>query len=75
MSSRKQKNTYFKLTLPHTRNEFKVARWASEIPKQFLLHVHTANHACKQMGLDSDFKEAKVALKSAILDLDIMKSK
>ncbi len=45
----------------------------SRTPEQFLLHVPTDIHACKQMGLDADFKEAKVALKTAILDLDIAK--
>ena len=62
------------MTLPHTENELKVAIWASGTPKQFLLHVHTAIHAFKQMGFDADFIEAKVALKSVILDLDIAKS-
>ena len=37
----KTKNTtYFKLTLPNTGNELKVAIWASGTPAQFLLHVH-----------------------------------
>ena len=42
------KNTmYFKLTLPNTGNELKVAIWASGTPEQFLLHIHTAMHVCK----------------------------
>ena len=36
------KTMYFKLMLPNTRNELKVAIWAIGTPKQFLLHVHTA---------------------------------
>jgi len=46
-----KKTTYVKLTLP---NELKVAVWASGTPEQFLLHVRSAIHACKQMGLDTD---------------------
>ena len=38
-----KKTTYFKLTLPNTGNELKVAIWASGTPEQFLLHVRTAN--------------------------------
>ena len=34
-----KKTTYFKLTLPNTGNELKVAVWASGTPEQFLLHV------------------------------------
>eukprot|EP00804_Cyclotella_cryptica_P001718 CCRYP_009081-RA/>CCRYP_009081-RA protein AED:0.37 eAED:0.89 QI:0/0/0.2/1/1/1/5/139/417 len=33
-----KKTTYFKLTLPNTGNELKVAVWASGTPEQFLLH-------------------------------------
>ena len=47
-----KKTTYFKLTLPNTGNELKVAIWASGTPKQFLLHVCTVIHSCKQMGLN-----------------------
>ena len=42
-----KKTTYFKLTLPNTRTELKVAIWASRTPEQFLLHVRTAMHVCK----------------------------
>ena len=45
----------------------------SRTTEQFLMHLRTVIHACKLMGLDADFKEAKVALESVILDLDIMK--
>eukprot|EP00804_Cyclotella_cryptica_P028380 CCRYP_016426-RA/>CCRYP_016426-RA protein AED:0.65 eAED:1.00 QI:0/-1/0/1/-1/1/1/0/79 len=40
-----KKTTYFKLTLPNTGNELKVAIWASGTPEQFLLHVRSAIHA------------------------------
>ncbi len=42
--------------------------------EQFFLHARTTIHTCKQMGLDVNFKEAKVALNSANLDLDIAKT-
>eukprot|EP00804_Cyclotella_cryptica_P014523 CCRYP_004822-RA/>CCRYP_004822-RA protein AED:0.00 eAED:0.00 QI:22/-1/0/1/-1/1/1/0/85 len=32
-----KKTTYFKLTLPNTGDELKVAVWASRTPEQFLL--------------------------------------
>ena len=48
-----KKTMYFKLMLPNTRNEFKVAIWASRTPKQFLLHVRTAMQVCKQLGLET----------------------
>ena len=57
-----------------TRNELKVAIWASRTPKQYLLNACTAIHTCKQMGLDANFAKAKVALKSANLDLNIEKT-
>eukprot|EP00804_Cyclotella_cryptica_P012252 CCRYP_013850-RA/>CCRYP_013850-RA protein AED:0.42 eAED:0.44 QI:0/0/0/1/1/1/2/0/306 len=60
-----KKTTYFKLTLPNSRNELKVAVWASGTPEQFLLHVRSAIHACKQMGLDTDFAEAEKAVETA----------
>ncbi len=53
-----KKTTYFKLTLPNMGNELKVAIWASRTPKQFLLHVHTAIHVCKQIGLDTNHTDA-----------------
>eukprot|EP00804_Cyclotella_cryptica_P024749 CCRYP_001726-RA/>CCRYP_001726-RA protein AED:0.44 eAED:0.44 QI:42/1/0.5/1/0/0/2/0/194 len=43
-------------------NELKVAVWASGTPEQFLLHVRSAIHACKQMGLDTSFAEAEKAI-------------
>ena len=42
-----KKTIYFKLTLPHTGNELKVAIWAFETPEQFLLHECTVIHAYK----------------------------
>ena len=36
--------------------------------------MHNSIHTCKQMGLDADFKEAKVPLESIDLDLDIVTS-
>ena len=69
-----KKTTYFKLTLPNSRNELKLALWASRTPEQFLLHVHTVIHACKQMGLDANFIKDKVAREPANLDLDIVKT-
>ncbi len=36
-----KKTTYFKLTLPNTGNELKVAIWASGTPEQFLMHIPT----------------------------------
>eukprot|EP00804_Cyclotella_cryptica_P021272 CCRYP_001539-RA/>CCRYP_001539-RA protein AED:0.47 eAED:0.60 QI:0/0/0/1/0/0/2/17/101 len=68
-----KKTTYFKLTLPNTGNEFKVALWASGTPEQFLVHVRSANHVCKQMGLDTSFADAEKAVNSAKLDAYITK--
>eukprot|EP00804_Cyclotella_cryptica_P005440 CCRYP_002984-RA/>CCRYP_002984-RA protein AED:0.40 eAED:1.00 QI:0/-1/0/1/-1/1/1/0/366 len=68
-----KKTTYFKLTLPNTGNELKVAVWASGTPKQFLLHVQSPIHGCKQMGLDTSFEEAARAVETAKLDMDIAK--
>ena len=59
------KTTYFKLTLPDTGNKLKVAIWTSGTPKQFLLHVCTVIHMCKQMGLDTNFTNAKKEVTTA----------
>ena len=45
-----KKSTYFKLTLPNTRNELKVVIWTSGTPEHFLMRVHTAMHVCKQLA-------------------------
>eukprot|EP00804_Cyclotella_cryptica_P013103 CCRYP_002373-RA/>CCRYP_002373-RA protein AED:0.42 eAED:1.00 QI:0/-1/0/1/-1/1/1/0/309 len=68
-----KKTTYFKLTIPNTGNELKVALWASGTPEQFLLHVRFAIHACKHMGLDTSFAEAERAVETAKLDAEITK--
>eukprot|EP00804_Cyclotella_cryptica_P018781 CCRYP_007255-RA/>CCRYP_007255-RA protein AED:0.48 eAED:1.00 QI:0/0/0/1/1/1/2/0/170 len=68
-----QKATYFKLTLPNTGNEFKVAVLVSGTPARFLLHVRSAIHACKQMGLDMSFPDAEKAVKTAKLDAETAK--
>ena len=46
---KKKKVTYFKFTMPSTGSEMSVAQWMSRTPKQLLLHVQVAIHACKQM--------------------------
>ena len=68
-----KKTTYFKLTLPNTGNELKVAVLAPETPKQFLLHVCSVIHVCKQVGLDTSFVEAERAVETAKLDAEIVK--
>ena len=68
----KNKNTYFKLTLPNKGNKLKVGIWASKIFKQVVQHLCTAIHACKQIWVDVNFTKAKVALKSTNHDLDIV---
>ena len=60
-----KKTTHFKLNLPNTRNELKLAVWASGTPEQFLLHVCTALHVCKQLGLETKEAGAMMALEAA----------
>ena len=62
------------MTLLNTRNELKVAIWASGTPEQFLLHVHTAVHVCKQIGLDMKYADAAMVLEAAYCKLDAMKT-
>ena len=50
-----------------------MTRWASRIPKHFLIHVRGAIHAIKEMGLNTKFKEAIDAINAVTLDLDIAK--
>jgi hypothetical protein len=69
-----KKTTYVKLTLPDTGNELKVAVWASGTPEQFVLHIRSAIHACKQMGLDAKFAEAEQAVIHAELEAELAKS-
>jgi hypothetical protein len=66
-----KKTNYFKLILPNTGSELKVALWASRITEQFILHMHSAIQACKQTEHDIKFLNAKEAVATAILDLDI----
>ena len=68
-----KKTTYFKLTLPNTRNELKVAVWVSGTPEQFLRHIRSEIHTCKQMGLDTSFAEVERAVETAKLDAEIAK--
>ena len=70
-----KKTNYFKLTLPNTGSELKVALWASRTPEQFILHVSSAIHACKQMEHDVKYQNAKEAVATANLDLEIKKDK
>ena len=69
-----KKTTYFKLTLPNTGNELKVAIWASGTPEQFLLHVRTAMHVCKQLGLETKEADAMMVLEAAYCKLDAAKA-
>ena len=68
-----KKTNYFKLMLPNTGSKLKVALWASGTPEQFVLHVRSAIHACKQMEHDVKYLNAKEAVTTANLDLDIKK--
>ena len=68
-----KKTNYFKLMLPNMGCELKVALWASETPEQFILHVRTAIHTCKQMGHDVKYQNAQEAVANANLDLEIKK--
>ena len=47
-----KKTNYSKLTIYHTGSKLKVMLWASGTPEQFILHVRSAIHACKQMEHD-----------------------
>jgi len=62
------------LTLPNTGNELKVAVWASGTPEQFVLHVRSAIHACKQMGLDANFAEAEQTVTHTELEAELAKT-
>jgi hypothetical protein len=68
-----KKVNYFKLTLPNTGSEFKVALWASGTPEQFVLHVRSAIHACKQMEHDVNISKAQEAVAEATLELEFRK--
>jgi hypothetical protein len=68
-----KKTNYFKLMLPPRGSEFKVALCASGTPEQFVLHVRSAIHACKQIEHDVNFSKAEEAVANATLDLEIKK--
>ena len=50
-----------------------MAQWTSGTPEQFLLHVRTAIHACKQMELDVNFSRAQEAMSTKELHLEVAK--
>ena len=58
---------------PNTGNEPKVAIWTSGTPEQFLLHVCTAMHVCKQLGLETKEANAMMTLEAAYCKLDAAK--
>jgi hypothetical protein len=68
-----KKTNYFKLTLPNTGSKLKVALWVSGTPEQFILHVRSVIHACKQIKHDVKYLNAKDVVATANLDLDIRK--
>jgi hypothetical protein len=72
--NKNKKTTYVKLTLPNTGNELKVVVWASGTPEQFLLHIRSAMHVCKQMGLDTNFADAEKAVINAELEAKLAKT-
>ena len=58
------------MTLLNTGNELKVAIWASRTLEQFPLHVHTAMHVCKRLGLETKEAKALMVLEAAYDELD-----
>jgi hypothetical protein len=70
---RNKKINFFKLTLTHISSELKVTLWVYGTPEQFILHGHSASHACKQMEHGINFSKAKEAVANAILDLELKK--
>ena len=56
-----------------TGNELKVAVWTSRTPEQFVLHIRSAIHACKQMGLDAKFAETEQTVIQAELEAELAK--
>ncbi len=51
-----------------------MAIWASGTPKHFLLHVCTAEHVCKQIGLDTNYANAMMAPEAVYFKLDAAKT-
>ncbi len=68
-----KKSIYFKLTLPNTQNELKEVIWAFG-PEQFRLHVRTAIHVCKQIGLDTNYTNVTTVLEATYCELDATKT-
>jgi hypothetical protein len=68
-----KKSIYFKMMLLHMGSKFKVTQRPSGTPKQFVLNVHTAIQACKQIELTMNFSRAKEAIATAMLNLEIVK--
>ena len=60
-----KKTIYFKLMLPYTWNKLKVAIWVNWTPEQFLLHICTAMHVCKQISLNTKEANSMMALEVA----------
>ncbi len=69
-----KKTMYFKLMLPNTGNKLKVAIWVSWTPEQFLVHVCTAMHISKQLGLETKEANAMIVLEAAYDRLDTAKA-
>ncbi len=69
----RKKTIYFKLTLPNTGNELKVAVWVTWTPEQVLLYASTGILMRNQIGLDPIFANAEKAFETMILDPEITK--
>ena len=65
------KTNYFKLMPQNTGGKLKVALLASGTPEQYILHVHSVIHACKQMEHDVKVPNAKEAVATATLNSDV----
>ena len=59
--------------LPHMGSELKFALWASRTPKQFIWHMHSTIHECKQMEHNVKFSRAKEAVAFVRLNLEFAK--
>ena len=68
----KHKQIFFKLSLP-SGSEMRMMRWASGTPEYFLIHVQGTIHAIKDPERDTKFHEAIRAVKSANLEMDLVK--
>ena len=54
-------------------SKLKVTLWASGTPEQFILHVCSMIHTCKQMKHDVKYSNAKEAVATVLLNLEITK--